>query len=99
MAPPKKIGSIVADLVARRGYARVISAATCSEAWAAAVGPQLVQFSRAGEIRRGVLEVRVANSTMLQEITFQKAVILKKLIELLPDEKLRDVKFRVGPIH
>lgn len=99
MAQPKRIGSIVADLVARRGYARMIAATTCREAWAMAAGPQLVKFSRPGEIRRGVLEVLVANSTMLQEITFQKATILQKLIELLPDEKIRDVKFRVGPIQ
>jgi hypothetical protein len=99
MAQPKKIGSIMAELVARRGYARVFAASECSEAWAAAVGPQLVPFTRVGAIRRGVLEVLVANSTMLQEITFQKSAILKKLSELLPDENLRDVKFRVGPVH
>jgi predicted nucleic acid-binding Zn ribbon protein len=99
MAQPKKIGSIVADLVARRGYARVISATTCNEAWVAAAGPQLARFTRVGTVRRGVLEVLVANSTMLQEITFQKVAILNKLIELLPDEKLHDVKFRVGQIQ
>jgi hypothetical protein len=86
------------DLIARRGYARLQAATNCAEAWALAAGPQLVKFSRAGAIRRGVLEVLVANSTMLQEITYQKATIVKKLVELLPDEKIRDVKFRVGPI-
>jgi predicted nucleic acid-binding Zn ribbon protein len=98
MAHPKRIGSIVADLIARRGYARVIAATTCAEAWATAAGPQLVKFSRAGEIKRGVLEVLVANSTMMQEMTFQKTMLVKKLGELMPDEKIRDVKFRVGPI-
>jgi predicted nucleic acid-binding Zn ribbon protein len=98
MAQPKKIGSIVAELIARRGYARVIAATTFAEAWASAAGPQLIKFSRAGAIRRGVLEVSVANSTMMQEMTFQKAAIVKKLTELLPDENIRDVKFRVGPI-
>ena len=98
MAQPKRIGSIVAELIARRGYARVQAATTCADAWAAAAGPQLVKFSRAGAIKRGVLEVLVANSTMLQEITFQKTSIVKKLIELMPDENIRDVRFRVGPI-
>jgi len=98
MAQPKRIGSIVADLVARRGYARVIAANTCGEAWAQAAGPQLVKFSRPGNINRGVLEVLVANSTMLQEMTFQKAAIVKRLIELLPEENIKDVKFKVGSI-
>lgn len=98
MAAPKKIGTIVADLVNRRGYARVISATTCQEAWVTAAGPAMARFTRVGEIRRGVLEVRVANSTMLQEITFQKVAILDRLKALLPEEKLREVRFRVGPI-
>lgn len=98
MAHPQRIGSIVADLIARRGYARVIAATTCAEAWATAAGPQLVKFSRPGAIKRGVLEVLVANSTMLQEMTFQKKALVQKLVELLPDEKIKDVKFRVGPI-
>jgi len=99
MAPPKRIGSIVAELVARRGYARVVAATTFAEAWATAAGPQLVKFSRAGTVKRGVLEVFVANSTMMQEMTFQKVSLVKKLVELMPDEQIRDVKFRVGPVN
>ena len=98
MASPKRIGNIVADLIARRGYARVIAATTCADAWATAAGPQLVKFSRAGAIKRGVLEVMVANSTMMQEMTYQKTSLIKKLTELMPDENIRDVKFRVGPV-
>lgn len=98
MAQPKRIGSVVAELIARRGYARVQAATSCADAWASAAGPQLLKFSRAGGIKRGALEVMVANSTMMQEMTFQKAALVKKLAELLPDENIRDVKFRVGPI-
>jgi predicted nucleic acid-binding Zn ribbon protein len=98
MAQPKRIGNIVAELVARRGYARVMAATSCAEAWASAAGPVFTKFSRAGSIKRGVLEVFVANSTMMQEMTFQKTALVKKLIELMPDEQIRDVKFRVGSI-
>lgn len=98
MAQPKRIGNIVAELVARRGYARVQAATTSAEVWAVVAGPQLIRFSRAGAIKRGVLEVQVANSTMLQEMTFQKTAMLKKLAELLPNENIREIKFRVGPI-
>jgi predicted nucleic acid-binding Zn ribbon protein len=98
MAQPRRIGNIVADLVARRGYARIQATATFSEAWQEAAGVQLGKFSRAGAVKRGVLEVQVANSTMVQEMTFQKAMLLKKLAALAPDENIRDLKFRVGPI-
>jgi predicted nucleic acid-binding Zn ribbon protein len=99
MAQPKRIGSIVADLVARRGYARVISTSTCGKIWVQAAGDQLARFSRAGQVKRGVLEVTVANSIMMQELSFQKNNLVRKLAELLPDENIRDLRFRVGKIE
>jgi hypothetical protein len=54
--------------------------------------------SRPGQVRRGVLEVHVASSTLVQDLGFQKQKILKRLQELLPDENIRDLKFRVGPV-
>jgi predicted nucleic acid-binding Zn ribbon protein len=98
MARPKPIGSIMAELMARRGYARLQATSTFADAWSAAAGPQLGKFSKAGNVRRGVLEVFVANSTMLQEVTFQKANLIKKLAELAPDQNISDLKFRVGNI-
>src|SRR3954469_15697813 len=98
MAQPKRIGDILSQLMARRGYARTMAADNYAEAWQAAVGEKLVKFTRAGQIRRNVLEVIVANSTMLQELGFQKAAILAKLQALLPDENLRDLKFKIGQV-
>lgn len=84
--------------MARRGYARIQSGGACGEAWREAVGPQMAQFTRATQVRRGVLEVFVGNSTMVQELGFQKVALIKRLAELLPDENIRDLKLRVGPI-
>jgi predicted nucleic acid-binding Zn ribbon protein len=99
MAQPKKIGNIVADLVARRGYARVISSNTCGQVWLQVVGGAFAKFTRPGQVRRGVLEVTVANSLMMQELTFQKANLVAKLSELLPDEPINDLRFRVGQVE
>jgi predicted nucleic acid-binding Zn ribbon protein len=96
MARPKPIGNVLAELLARRGYARVESAGACGEAWQQAAGAQWAKRSRAGRVRRGVLEIWVENSTLVQELSFQKTRLIKKLAELLPDEKIRDLKFRVG---
>ncbi len=98
MAKPKPIGNIVAELLARRGYGRLQAADACGAAWQQAVGPALGGQTRAGQVRRGVLEVWVTNSTLVQELSFEKARLLSVLIELLPEEKIRDLKFRVGPI-
>jgi predicted nucleic acid-binding Zn ribbon protein len=95
---PQRIGDILSEVMVRRGYARFQSGGACAAAWQEAAGPQMAGCTRATQVRRNVLEVIVGNSTMAQEIGFQKAALIKRLAELLPDEKIRDLKLRVGPI-
>jgi predicted nucleic acid-binding Zn ribbon protein len=96
---PQPIADVLAQLLARRGYARQSAAASCEAAWQEAVGQALARVTRPGNIRRGVLEVLVANSTLLQELAFQKTQLLDRLHQLLPDGSIRDLRFRVGPIE
>ena len=86
----------MAQLLARRGYAREQSAAAFGDAWIAAVGEPMCKYTRAGNLKRGQLEVIVANSALVQELGFRKADILVKLARLLPDQTIRDVRFKVG---
>ena len=95
---PLPIAEVLSELMARRGFARVRSAEALENAWREAAGELLAGYSRAGEVRRGKLEVIVANSTLAQELTFQKSAIVKRLAERLPDQRIRDLRFRVGPI-
>lgn len=96
---PQPIADVLAQLLARRGYARQSAAASCEAAWKEAVGNSLAKATRPGNIRRGALEVFVANSTLLQELVFQKTQLLDRLRQLLPDEGIRDLRFRVGAIE
>jgi predicted nucleic acid-binding Zn ribbon protein len=96
---PQHIGDLLAQLMARRGYARVQSAGACTEAWRQAAGEKLASCTRATGVRRGVLEVLVGSSTLVQEIGFKKKALLGRLAELLPDENIRDLKCRVGPVN
>jgi len=95
---PKPIGSILSELMARRGYARVQSARAYETAWREAAGELAARYTRVGALRRGTLEVIVMNSTLVQELTFQKPTLLKLLARLLPDERLQDLRFRVGTL-
>jgi len=95
----ERIGDVLANLLARRGYARVESASACTEAWQEAAGEKMAQHSRVGNVRRGVLEVTVRNSAVLQELTFQKTQLLGDLGRLLADQKIRDLRFRIGTIE
>jgi predicted nucleic acid-binding Zn ribbon protein len=96
--PPKPIADILAQLLARRGYAREQSAAIFADAWNRAVGEPLNKFTRAGNVNRGALEVTVANSALVQELGFRKRDVLARLAELMPEQSIRDLRFRVGHI-
>jgi predicted nucleic acid-binding Zn ribbon protein len=95
---PKKIADVLAQLITARGYGRIQSDASLATAWQQAAGPMIAQFTRPGRIRRGTLEVTANNSTVVQELTFQKQQILTRLRNQLPDAAIRDIRFRVGSI-
>jgi predicted nucleic acid-binding Zn ribbon protein len=95
---PKPIGNIIAQLVTRRGYAAIHAAGERQAAWLAAAGEQLATVSEVGPFRRGTLEVIVANSLLMQELTFRKEELLARLQQALPDAGLRQLRFKVGQI-
>ncbi len=96
---PQRIGNVLADLMARRGFTRVQSGEAREAAWREAAGEPANRFTRVGALKRGTLEVTVANSAILQELTFRKAQLLAGMSERLPDEKIRNLRFRLGPIE
>jgi predicted nucleic acid-binding Zn ribbon protein len=96
--PPQHVSNVLSSLLSKRGYGRVQETSALSDAWQAAVGPTLAADTRIGNIKRGVLEVFVRDSAVLQELTFQKKQILKKLQTLAVDHKLKDVRFKVGAL-
>ena len=79
--------------------ARVQSAGALEAAWSDAAGELMAKYTRVGAIRRNTLEVLVANSTLLQELGFQKQGLLNSLAQLLPDEKIENLRFRVGNVE
>jgi predicted nucleic acid-binding Zn ribbon protein len=95
---PKPVGNVLSQLLAKRGYAQIQTAATCDAAWREAVGEKLAANTRPGSVKRGVLEVLVRNSSVLQELAFVKAKVVKILIKLVPEQNIRDVRFRVGTL-
>ena len=98
MPGPQRINNILAELIARRGFGRVQTTANYEDAWRQAAGPLAAQFTRLGSFKRGTLEIVVANSTLVQELTFQKATLLASLQKLLPEQNFRGLRFRVGAL-
>jgi hypothetical protein len=98
MLRPQPIADVLSELMARRGFARVRSTAALTQAWNDAAGELLARQSRVGSVRRGVLEVVVAHSALAQELSYQKAMLIQRLATSLPEQRIRDLRVRGGPI-
>lgn len=48
-----------------------------------------------GKLNRGVLKVFAKDSVTIQELTFQKRSIIKRLSKDMPDAKVKDIRFAV----
>jgi predicted nucleic acid-binding Zn ribbon protein len=98
MAQPRQIGDVLTQLIARRGYARQQSTAALETAWQQAVGQQFAAVTRAGDVRRGTLEVLVSNNLLAQELGFQQDELIARLQKLSPASKINKLRFRIGSI-
>jgi predicted nucleic acid-binding Zn ribbon protein len=96
---PRRLSDILGELFTVRGYGRLRARQELEEAWNAAVGEPLCQQTRLGEVRRGVLSVTVAHSTLLGELaSFRKPALLAALRAGAPASTIHDIRFRVGAL-
>ncbi|HYO24100.1 MAG TPA: DUF721 domain-containing protein [Lacipirellulaceae bacterium] len=95
---PKRMADVLAQLVQKKAYAQVRAAQSHHEAWQAAAGPRFAPVTEPGRIHRGALEVTAANSLVMQELSFEKDRLLAEIQQALPDAKIKQLRFKVGPI-
>jgi len=94
---PQRLGEILSQLFTSRGWGRRQGRLHLEKAWAAAVGAEHSPHTRAGALRRGVLEVVVDNAVLLQELAhFHKRRLLEELRRRLPGTPLTALRFRAG---
>src|SRR5947208_170180 len=86
---PELLGEVLARLFTARGWGRRQARLHLERAWAEAVGPEFAAQTRVVALRRGVLEVVVANAVLLQELAhFHKRRLLEGLRGRLPGPTL-----------
>ena len=93
---PRRIGSIVNQLMARRGYAQVQSTIEMEQTIKATVGEELAKACQPGNVRRGTLEIGVGDSVAVQELSFHKRALVKAFQKEFPASGIKDIRFRVG---
>ena len=91
----RRIGSLMSQLMSRRGYAQVAVDEELHRTIASAIGEQLASDFQIGNLRQGVLQVYATNSVTLQELNFRKRAILKRLQQELPHNRVTDLRFRI----
>ena len=89
----------MADILARKGLGRHEATIELDKVWAKIIEKPLAEITRCGRIRRQQLEVVVENSTAMQELTFRKQELIELLNREIPQQKLKDIRFRVGTIQ
>jgi predicted nucleic acid-binding Zn ribbon protein len=94
---PELLRDILGRLFTTRGWGRQQGQRQLEQAWAESVGAEQARYTRVARLRRGVLEVEVANSVLLQELAhFHKKKLLEQLRRRLPGTTLTDLRFRAG---
>lgn len=91
----RRLGSIVNQLMSRRGYASAAATDELLETIVASVDQALQSSIQVGNLRQGVLHIYATDSVTLQELNFQKRVILKRIQTDLPHCQVKDLRFRI----
>jgi predicted nucleic acid-binding Zn ribbon protein len=93
---PKRIGALINQLMARRGYAQVFAAEGLQAVLQSEVGPAIAAAVKVGNIKRGVLNIYVTDSVTMQELAFRKRSLLKKMQAAQPDRVISDLRFHIS---
>ncbi|WP_153559047.1 DUF721 domain-containing protein [Roseimaritima sediminicola] len=93
---PRRMGSIVNQLIARRGYAQVSANEQLQGVVGSAVGKDLAAAVRVGNLKRGVLELYASDSVTMQELTFLKRKILRRIEKEMPGSGVKNLRFRIS---
>jgi len=92
---PGQVGNAVLRLIREKGLMNRGASSVLNSEWAAIVGTELAQRSRAKRIRNGVVEVSVSNSAVLEELRgFMHQQVLEELQKRLPESGIRGIRYR-----
>jgi len=66
--------------------------------WEKAVGPPISDNTKPFAVKGSLLLVHVSSSAWLHQLRFLKAELLEKLNHSLKNERIEDIKFKIGLI-
>lgn len=91
---PVPLSSVLAELIAIRGFNRVSASKQLADAWETAAGSVIAKKTKTMGLKNGVLQVGVSNSALLGELkSFYHTELLIKLRKAEPT--IRDIRYRL----
>jgi len=93
--PIRRMGTLVSQVMAQRGYGQRSTGDQLQNVVSGAVSPHLRSSLRVGNLRSGVLYIYASDSVTLQQLTFEKRTILRRLQAEMPGSCIADLRLRV----
>jgi len=93
---PELIGDILKTLLSKTQQEEH-KKAVVEKTWQEIAGSDLVKHTKPAALRAGVLSINVDSSAWLHHATMLKYDLLKEIKKRLGD-KIKDIKFKAGPI-
>lgn len=95
---PRKMSDMISKITARYGVGSRQSHHQIQGVFDQIVGTNMANHCRVGGLNRGVLEIQVSHPVINQQLGMRRHEIIEKLKQKLPNEKIRDLRFRSGQI-
>lgn len=92
------INSILASSFPLLGITAKIKEYQLKKTWAECVGANISKRATPLRLIGGILHCNVSNSAWMNELSYQKSMIMTKLNERLGEALVKDIIFKIGPI-
>jgi len=90
---PEAVGNLIAEFLARSGYAKRLQKQAAVMVWPEIAGPKIAEETQAFKIDGDSLVVKVARAAWRQQLTFLKAELLANLNSRLGEGIIKDIRF------
>ncbi len=99
----KSVKLVLNNLFARKSFSQTLVNDDLADAWNQSISEvklsgKVQQKTRTANVRNGVLEILVANSSVHQELMFQKRKLLKLIQKKIDTQQITDLRFKIGAI-
>jgi len=95
-ARPVKISRLLSTVCDNKKWRAKLELHRIFEFWDTSVGREIAAVAQPSLIRGNVLWVKVADSVWMQQLHMQKLLLMQKINQQLPGEKISDIHFQLN---